>query len=171
MITSNDRFVKLFPEAVERIADDGVEKAIAEVRAVPSGRDSRRNRPSCDHFSSDEEVLADVQRASFRPGSLTWRCCWKAICRVRALTPQAIDEETWREICKIRGYLHGRQNPRGFQGTTTPCKHAGLASRNMCPACSSYRTLLRFAPRGWGWVRCGENQHLRMANREYFFRF
>jgi hypothetical protein len=38
MITSNDRFVMLFPEAVERIASDGVEKAIAEVKAAPSER-------------------------------------------------------------------------------------------------------------------------------------
>ncbi len=114
MITSNDRFVKLFPEAVVRIASTGVEKAIAEVAPVPSERDARRDHPACDHFSSDEEILADLKRASFRPESLTRSCCWSAICRVRALNPQAINEEMWREVCGIRGYLHGRQNPRGF---------------------------------------------------------
>jgi hypothetical protein len=114
MITSNGRFVKLFPDAVERIATDGVEKVIAEVGPVPSERDARRDHRDCNHFSSDEEILADLRLASFRPESLTRSCCWAAVCRVRALNPQAITEETWREVCGIRGYLHGRQNPRGF---------------------------------------------------------
>jgi hypothetical protein len=114
MITSNDRFVKLFPEAAERIASGGVEKAIAEVREIPSERDARHDHLACNHFSSDEEILADLQRVSFRSDLLTRGCCWRAICRVRAVNPQAIDEETWREVCGIRGYLHSRQNPRGF---------------------------------------------------------
>ena len=36
MISANDRFVQLFPEAVERIVGTGVENAIAEVRAAPA---------------------------------------------------------------------------------------------------------------------------------------
>ena len=114
LITTNDRFVKLFPEAAERIASAGIENAITEPRTVPSGRDRRRDYPGRLHFSSDEEILADLQSASFGPESLTRGCCWRAICQVRALSPQAVDEETWREVCRIRGYLHGRQNPRGF---------------------------------------------------------
>ena len=105
---SSDQFVKLFPDAAERIASDGVEQAIAEVRAMPSERDARRDRPSCDYFST-RRSLWTCSGLSFRHESLTRRCCWRAICRVRALNPQAIDEDGWREVCRSAGtFMAGR---------------------------------------------------------------
>lgn len=114
IITADDRFVKLFPEAVERIVDVGVERTIAEVRAVRSEPDSKREHRPCGHFSSDDEILADLLRCSFHPETLTRNCCWSEIGRVRGVNARVVDMETWREICRIRGYLQMRQNPRGF---------------------------------------------------------
>jgi hypothetical protein len=53
-------------------------------------------------------------RCSLPPEALTRNCCWKEICRVRALNQRLVDSETWREVCHVRGYLQERQNPRGF---------------------------------------------------------
>jgi hypothetical protein len=114
MITADDRFVKLFAEAVERIAHVGVESAIAEVRPAVFGHVEKGVHHPCGHFSSDQEILDNLTHSSFQPDSLTRNCCWRQICRVRGLNPQAIDQETWREVCMVRGYLQGRQNPRGF---------------------------------------------------------
>jgi len=114
MITADDRFVKLFSEAVERIAQVGVESAIAEVRPAALEHATKREDHPCSHFSSDDEILADLQRGSFQPESLTRYCCWREICRVRGRNPKAIDEDTWREVCRTRGYLQERQNPRRF---------------------------------------------------------
>jgi hypothetical protein len=114
MITADERFVKLFPEAVERIVLLAVESTIAEVRPAPSERGTRRDHRPCSHFSSAEEILADLSRGSFRPESLTRHCCWIEISRVRGHNPKAIDADTWREVCRVRGYLLRRQNPRGF---------------------------------------------------------
>src|SRR5258708_9915551 len=47
VITSSDRFVKLFPEAVERILGHGIEQTLAEVRLPRSGATAVR-----DHYPS-----------------------------------------------------------------------------------------------------------------------
>jgi hypothetical protein len=114
LITRNDRFVKLFPEAVQRIAETGVERTIAEVRPMPSRMGSVRLHRSCDHFSSEDEVLTDLRNWSFTPDALTRNCCWNEICRVRGTHPGVISPDAWSEICRVRGYLQARQNPRGF---------------------------------------------------------
>ena len=114
MITGDDRFVKLFPEAVERIVHVGVEHAIVEVRPPIVPDPSKHDPTLCSHLSSDEEILADLQRCSFHPDSLARNCCWRHICRVRGHNPGAVDQDSWRELCRIRGYLLERQNPRGF---------------------------------------------------------
>jgi hypothetical protein len=114
LITADDRFVKLFPEAVQRIIETGVERTIAEIRPSTSNAQFPREYSACEHFSSDAEIVRDLVQCSFSPESLTRSCCWKQICRVRADNYEAIDGETWKEICRIRGYLLARQNPRGF---------------------------------------------------------
>ena len=97
-----------------KIVDVGLEQTIAEVGPVPAASQARRERRPCDHFASEEEILADLRRCSFRPETLTRNCCWSEINRVRCLNPGAIDAEAWAEICRVRGYLMARQNPRGF---------------------------------------------------------
>jgi hypothetical protein len=114
IITDNDRFVKLFPKAVERIVDVGVDRAIAEVGVARSRPTSAHDHHPCDHFGSENEILTGLLHCSFHPDSLARNCCWREICRVRSASPNVIDAETWREICRIRGYLQRRQNPRGF---------------------------------------------------------
>lgn len=114
IIAGNDRCLKLFTEAVERIVKDGLEHAIDEVGPINAKTHPKAEGHRCDHFSGDEEILADLTRCSFPPSALTRNCCWREICRVRARNPKSIDKETWREICSIRGYLLERQNPRGF---------------------------------------------------------
>jgi|SRR5579863_4558798 len=114
IITENDRFVKLFPEAVERIVEVGVDRTIADVRIARSGPTPTHDHHPCDHFGSENEILTDLLHCSFHPDTLTRNCCWREISRVRSANPGVIDAETWREICRIRGYLQTRQNPRGF---------------------------------------------------------
>src|SRR2546423_4707581 len=52
--------------------------------------------------------LAFVIRAQGVPG---WTKVQNRNCRSKS---QMIGEEAWREGCKVRGYLLGWQNPRGF---------------------------------------------------------
>jgi hypothetical protein len=93
LVTPDDRFVKLFPEAVERIVDVGVERTIAEVNVAHPKTVSTRDHHPCDHFGAESEILTDLLNCSL-PDSLTRNCCWKEICRVRSANRRVIDEET-----------------------------------------------------------------------------
>ncbi len=65
LVTPDDRFVKLFSEAVERIIDVGVERTIAEVNvAHPKTVPTRDHRP-CDHFGAESDILTDLLNCSF----------------------------------------------------------------------------------------------------------
>ena len=114
VITADDRSLKLFSQAVERIVGEGVERTIADVRVLPSEQSSARGHRPCDHLVSEDEILSDLVHCSFNPDELTRNCCWREICRVRSANPGLVVAETWREICRTRGYLQMRQNPRGF---------------------------------------------------------
>lgn len=114
LVSQDDRFVKLFPEAVERIVDIDVDRTIDEVNVAPPKTVSARDHHPCDHFGAEGEILTDLLHCSFHPDTLIRNCCWREICRVRSANPGVIDAETWSEICRIRGYLQMRQNPRGF---------------------------------------------------------
>lgn len=114
VVTKNDRSVKLFAEAVERIVEDGIERTIQDVKVPVLERSPARDYRLCIHFDSEDEILNDLRRCSFHSSSLTRSCCWREICRVRSANPQIVDHETWHEVCRIRGYLQNRQNPRGF---------------------------------------------------------
>jgi hypothetical protein len=50
IITENDRFVKLFPEAVERIIEVGMDRTIAEVGIARSRLASEHDYHPCDHL-------------------------------------------------------------------------------------------------------------------------
>jgi hypothetical protein len=63
---------------------------------------------------SDTDILRDIIRGCIPEDALVSGCCWQRICEVRGRNFNQVDAETWREICKERGYLFGRQNPRGF---------------------------------------------------------
>ena len=114
LVTPDARFVKLFPEAVERIVDVGVERTIAEVKVARSKTVLTRDHRPCDHFEAESDILTDLLNCSFHPDALTRNCCWREICRVRSTNHGVIDGETRSEICTMRGYLQARQNPRGF---------------------------------------------------------
>lgn len=62
----------------------------------------------------DEEILGWIQSEALPDEALVNTCCWKRICQVRGRNFSQVDEETWSNICFKRGYLFGRQNPRGF---------------------------------------------------------
>ena len=62
----------------------------------------------------DEDVLFDLKAGSIPDEALVYSCCWKNICRVRGLFFNLVPPETWTEICRRRGYIQQRENPRGF---------------------------------------------------------
>ncbi len=113
LITRDDRSVRLYTDALQRILQKGIDTAIAAVGPPRGGSTQGHDRDRCSHFT-EEEILADLVRCSLPPEALTRNCCWKEICRVRASNQRLIDSDTWREVCHVRGYLQERQNPRGF---------------------------------------------------------
>jgi hypothetical protein len=69
----------------------------------------------------DREILSDLQREMVPADALANACCWKRISQVRgrslagnAHAPWDPDGEKWRELCRKRGFVQRRQNPRGF---------------------------------------------------------
>ncbi len=62
----------------------------------------------------DNTILADILRCAVPEDALVNDCCWRRVCQVRGRNDADIDPETWSELCRIRGYLRYRQNPRGF---------------------------------------------------------
>jgi hypothetical protein len=113
LITRDDRSVRLYTDALQKILQKGVELTIAEVGPSHSAPAHGHDRDRCSH-PAEEEILANLVRCSLPPEALTRNRCWKEICRVRALNQQVVDSDTWREVCHVRGYLQERQNPRGF---------------------------------------------------------
>lgn len=114
VIARNDRALKLFWEAVKRISDNGIEKAVEEAGSVPPDiLRKEHTRDRCQHYS-DEEIVPDLLGCRLSSEMLTRSCCWREICRLRAIHREAVDDEAWRELCRIRGYLLARQNSRGF---------------------------------------------------------
>jgi hypothetical protein len=74
----------------------------------------------CD--GDDEVILGDIRRQGVPDDALLRTCCWSRISQVRGRTfsggestpPWDPDGEIWKELCRKRGYLQSRQNPRGF---------------------------------------------------------
>jgi len=74
----------------------------------------------CD--SADEAILRDLEQQTVPDDALLRHCCWSRISQVRGRTFSGSettpswdpDGEIWKDLCRKRGYLHARQNPRGF---------------------------------------------------------
>jgi len=74
----------------------------------------------CDN--NDETILTDLKLQVVPDEALVGNCCWSRISQVRgrsfggaASSPSwDPDGAIWKELCRKRGYLHARQNPRGF---------------------------------------------------------
>ena len=74
----------------------------------------------CDN--PDKVILNDLKLEAVPDEALLRNCCWKRISQVRGRTLSGeesspswdADGTIWKELCRKRGYLQGRQNPRGF---------------------------------------------------------
>ncbi len=74
----------------------------------------------CDN--SDEAILRDIQGQAVPDDALVRDCCWSRISQVRGRTFMGSEStpvwdpegDIWKELCRKRGYLYARQNPRGF---------------------------------------------------------
>jgi hypothetical protein len=64
----------------------------------------------CD--ASDEKILDDLIREDVPSEALVQ--AWSRICQVRSRNLNSVDPEVWVRICTKRGYLLGRENPRGY---------------------------------------------------------
>ena len=71
-------------------------------------------RENCYCDSGEKAILTDLLRETIPDEALMQRCCWREICRVKALHSTAIADDDWSELSRRRGYLLKRQNPRGF---------------------------------------------------------
>jgi hypothetical protein len=74
----------------------------------------------CDN--DDEAILNDLRYQTVPDDALLRNCCWRRISQVRGRTFSGSesspswdhDGALWKELCRKRGYLYARQNPRGF---------------------------------------------------------
>jgi len=62
----------------------------------------------------DDGILDDIVRIGVPEEALVRICCWAQVCRVRVDHSTTVSDDVWRQLCARRGYLMGRQNPRGF---------------------------------------------------------
>lgn len=63
---------------------------------------------------SEARILSHLKSGSFPSEALVNSCCWSWICKVRGLHYNEVDAGTWEDICRERGYVFARENPRGF---------------------------------------------------------
>jgi hypothetical protein len=89
-------------------------KRIKEIRSSHGQSAVGESAAACYCKLPDQEVLADLKEGSIPDEALVFSCCWKNICRVRGLFFNFVPPETWIEICRKRGYIQQRENPRGF---------------------------------------------------------
>ena len=120
---TKDKKLKLRMKVVEDVAQQGPrnwqvpvppEKVSELNHASRMGTSSRDLRDRCYCNLPDEEILADLKEDSIPDEALVYSCCWKNICRVRGKSFHLVPHETWTEICRRRGYIQRRENPRGF---------------------------------------------------------
>lgn len=119
---TKDKKLKLRLAVAEDVARQGTTRwqVPAPPEKVPESSPGRHAAGSfgdsqgCYCNRPDEEVLSDLKEDSIPDDALVFSCCWKNICRVRGLFFNQIAAETWTEICRRRGYILQRENPRGF---------------------------------------------------------
>ena len=120
---ANDRKLKLRPSVVEQAAHRGMTNW--QVPARPEQRErgnldnpvvtaTGRTSVECYCNSSYQEILSDLKEGALPDDALVLGCCWRTICRVRGLYFNLVDPQVWTEICRRRGYIQQRENPRGF---------------------------------------------------------
>lgn len=69
-------------------------------------RDALRNpRQQCICGVGDGQILEWIQNQCVPEGALYNGCCWVRVCQVRGRNLPEVEEETWEEICRTRGYL------------------------------------------------------------------
>jgi hypothetical protein len=120
--TSQDRRFKLQTKVVEQIVQSGIRKwkipnrterksPWASHSTLPSSADS-----SAIHYchSSDAAILDDLKEGRVPEIGLVTSCCWKRICQVRGRNLKDVADDVWQDVCRERGYLLARENPRGF---------------------------------------------------------
>ncbi len=116
-----DKRIKLRLEVVEEVTRKGIENwTIPTAPSPPPLRDRAElldnlddRTGACYCSSTEPQILEDLKSGSVPSAALMCKPCWQEICRVRALFGP-VDPAVWEEICRKRGYLKGRQNPRGF---------------------------------------------------------
>jgi len=72
--------------------------------------------------NEDAAILKDLMLQAVPDDALVRNCCWSRISQVRGRSfsgaessPSWDPEGTiWKELCRKRGYLQVRENPRGF---------------------------------------------------------
>jgi hypothetical protein len=120
---SRDRKLKLRSGVAEEIARQGIRWHVPERPEALSPGNFRQGSVSvpgialggaCYCSVSYERVLDDLKAGSVPDEALLFSCCWKNICRVRGIFLKQIPDQTWTEICRRRGYIQQRENPRGF---------------------------------------------------------
>ena len=120
---SRDRKLKLRTAVVEKVARQGIANwRVPERPEQPRSEGFNRHSTTgagaaaggCYCNLADEEILDDLKDGSVPDEALVFSCCWKNICRVRGLSFGQVPDETWTEICRRRGYIQQRENPRGF---------------------------------------------------------
>ncbi len=60
------------------------------------------------------EMIRAINTESFDDEELVSRTRWKLICWVRGKNFNKINEAAWESLCRRRGYILYRRNPRGF---------------------------------------------------------
>jgi hypothetical protein len=122
-VINADKRLKLRPAVIEETALQGMTDWRIPARPVQiererltgqTGESNRKSTVGCYCNLPESEILADLKVGSVPDEALVNGCCWRTICRVRGLNFNAVDPETWREICQRRGYVQQRENPRGF---------------------------------------------------------
>lgn len=112
VLTRRGNAAKLHIEAVRQIIRGDAD--LTTLHAIVTPEEERVDSGwLCGHVS-DEMILADLRQSSLPSEVLTRNCCWKRICQVRGRNPGIIDSESWRQLCRVRGYLYARQNAAGF---------------------------------------------------------
>lgn len=116
---SRDRRMKLRTEVAEDVARRG--NVPERPEQVPFGifkrHSDKHGGPTqnvCYCSFTDQEILTDLAGDSIPDEALVFSCCWRNICRIRGLFFNLVPAETWIEICRRRGYIQQRENPRGF---------------------------------------------------------
>ena len=110
------RPLALFPGSQKRVYT----MPIIRLGLRPSGQQKSRG---CYCDTPTERVHSDLKIGTVPDEALVRKCCYKWICKVRGSYrfglpdggPEWEEEaEAWQELCAKKGYLFGRQNPRGF---------------------------------------------------------